>query len=1136
MTNPSSPPEHPIWRHAGTTTLSAAESILKGALECLPSVQRVVYVASQATGDLDDIQSNPDLSELLRMHRLRVDRMADAGRAAQMAAWAARQGQHVVAVLTGPTVPAALSLLESTSRPLPEGAALGLIVEDLALNSSAVDIRGRLSRKGIPVLEARDVPHLRDSIENVLRISRSDRGMAAVVVDRSVLRNTESVTLRANRGEEDIDDPMRHRRRRRPRWQETGGPLRMARRLELNSWRALPSPGEAISIGFITVGPADRALRHMAMILGISGKLPALHLGVIHPMDDAAVARILQRCRNVVVLEPRPGTVERDVLRVAEQLRRRGEESALVWGEALPPDEDGQTDGFELREALHPSSLLRKLQHLLRDFTTSDIIKEEFQEEPPALPVPVLVERFGAAGQHEAVRRLAATLIDAIDQNPSDSDDHEEADRDPSQELSPVRLFLDGVAIGPVEGRPVYVETFSGPSFFRHGAAAVRQAALSKDSWILMVAQPHGSSRVDLERLARAAVPADHAAQIHIKRGTLAETSRLRRMLRESLHESGLVVIIIDDGPPTRFDVNAIEAEMLKVDQQGFQPMQRIVWPADRASVIRQPPMLAELEVEAVRHAAALETRTSRESLPWRWPPRLGGRVKLLVEQVEVHRSRPPIRELLDVDKKIKPPTPIHADAASWSVHIAGLRGKSPGLAARVLLMAGTRMGYHVQARMLPAPTGAGRRAWAQVSFCRPRTDEEAAAIGATIPWGEADLLLSLDRAQGLLSVSPDGSLRVAAAGRTRGVINIGLFEDQMDKELASQSTAEIAAYFRELLHPEGQVIEDYTDLCRWRFHNERLADLAQLGTAFQMGAVPLSGDSIEGAIQELEASGYARSMEAFTLGRYFAEHSKGLRRPGEDPNAETAERFIRRQRTPSLGKHRMGTRGRSERFARLTQRVYYDIPDLDSTEEGREAYCDLAVALRRCVTWGGFDYAERFADAIVSLYNADRSDRGRALTRKAILPLAEAYLARDSIYLASMAVSSEHRRHTRQRLNVHLARGDVVEVRYLTRLELTLARWRFRVDLRTSDWLARILAAARHVLPTSWRATRRDRLVRRLVQEILLRAATGAQDDYERWLKAMQELHDMALDGRLRRINPQRLRDLLRQGADDLV
>ena len=129
MTNPSSPPEHPIWRHAGTTTLSAAESILKGALECLPSVQRVVYVASQATGDLDDIQSNPDLSELLRMHRLRVDRMADAGRAAQMAAWAARQGQHVVAVLTANGArciePVGIDLRVRRD-------ALGLITEDLA--------------------------------------------------------------------------------------------------------------------------------------------------------------------------------------------------------------------------------------------------------------------------------------------------------------------------------------------------------------------------------------------------------------------------------------------------------------------------------------------------------------------------------------------------------------------------------------------------------------------------------------------------------------------------------------------------------------------------------------------------------------------------------------------------------------------------------------------------------------------------------------------------------------------------------------------------------------------------------------------------------------------------------------------
>ena len=215
------------------------------------------------------------------------------------------------------------------------------------------------------------------------------------------------------------------------------------------------------------------------------------------------------------------------------------------------------------------------------------------------------------------------------------------------------------------------------------------------------------------------------------------------------------------------------------------------------------------------------------------------------------------------MDKKIKPPTPIHADAASWSVHIAGLRGKSPGLAARVLLMAGTRMGYHVQARMLPAPTGAGRRAWAQVSFCRPRTDEEAAAIGATIPWGEADLLLSLDRAQGLLSVSPDGSLRVAALAN-QGVINIGLFETRWTRSSRSRQQWQPLPE----LHPEDGH-RDYgplplafpATLPIWPSWER-----PQMGRfmTFRSGAIRSSGERMEPS----------RSL--------LMEHSKGLRRPGE--------------------------------------------------------------------------------------------------------------------------------------------------------------------------------------------------------------------------------------------------------------
>ena len=1133
MTEATPHHEHPLWRHTGTATLSAAEAILKASLECLPSVRRVIYVASQATSDLDRITADPETAELLRMHHLQVDRVADAGRAMLLAAWAARQGQHVITVLTGPTVPAALDLIEAGSRPLPEGAALGLIVEDLGLNQAAIDIRGRLSRRRIPVLEAQDVPHLRDAVENVLRISRSDQGTGAVVVDRSILRCSETLQMRPNRGEEEADDPMRHRRRRRPRWTETGGPLRMARRLELNSWRSMPSPGEAVPWGFITVGPADRTLQHLSAMLGISERVPVLQLGVLHPLDEAAVGRILRRCRNVIVLEPRPGTIENEIRRVAERIRIEGESPAITWGHVLPPDEDGQEYSLEGREALHPSSLMRRLLHVLRDLAASHVLHSDLQPEPPSLPVPVVMDRYGAAGHHEALRRLVQALPEIME-----SEEDDEPVRDEDQDVAPppeevIRLYIDGEAIGPQEGRPVFIETFAGPAFLRNGAAAIRQAAESKDTWILLAAQPHGPGRADLERLAQAAVPTDLAEQVQIRRGTLAETSRLRRMLREAVRESGVIVIIVDDGPPTRFDVVSIEAELADVDRLGFQPMQRIVWPADRACVIRQPPMLAELEVEAVRHAAALETRSSRESIPWRWPPRLGARVRLLVEQVEVNRSRPPVRERSRDAKGLPVPTPLHGDSSSWTVHIAGFRGPAPGLVARVLMLAGGRMGYHVQLRMVPAPIGAGRRAWAQVTFSRPRTEREAAGTSTVIPWGEADLLLGVDRVESLLAVSPDELLRVASRGRTRGVVNIGLFEDQQDREVASQRVGEIADHFRQLLHPDGQVIEDFSDLGRWRFHNERLSDLVQLGTAFQMGAVPLSGDAVEAAIQELEAAGYARSLEAFQLGRAFAVNPTALTRPGEDPNAETTDRFVRRQKSPPLGRKGFGSREWTARFGRLTQRVFYDVPDLARTEEGLEAFRDFAVAIRRCITWGGFDYAERFADAVVRLYRADRADRGHALTRKAILPLAEACLVRDSIYLASMAISSEHRRQTRQRLNVHRARGDSVETRYLTRLELTIVRWRLRLDLRTSDWMVRALSVARRILPSGWRGTRQDRQVRRLVHEILLRAGTGAEEDYDRWLETLGELHDMALDGRLRRANPDRLRELMEQRPD---
>jgi hypothetical protein len=230
------------------------------------------------------------------------------------------------------------------------------------------------------------------------------------------------------------------------------------------------------------------------------------------------------------------------------------------------------------------------------------------------------------------------------------------------------------------------------------------------------------------------------------------------------------------------------------------------------------------------------------------------------------------------------------------------------------------------------------------------------------------------------------------------------------------------------------------------------------------------------------------------------------------------------------LAKMKMSGPDRADRFRRLVKRAIGDVPGLLETGPGREAHRDFIVALRRCVTWGGFDLAERFADRIIALYKVDRADTGRALTRAAVLPLAESLLIRDAIYVASMAVGIEHRRQTRQRLNVRRARSDVLSIRYLTRLECTMVRWRVRVDLRSSDWMAHVLAAMRWVLPHRLRGKRAQRLVREQVQEVVMQAASASEDQYEQWRAILEWLHTIALDGRLRRISPAAFRREIRK------
>jgi hypothetical protein len=985
-------------------------------------------------------------------------------------------------------------------------------------------------------------------VEQALRMSRAGRCPIGIVAHVRLLRMLDTLETRPNRVLSTMDAVLARRRRRRgPRFAETGGALRMARRLELNLARAMPSPGERVAIGFITVGPADAALAHIVHVLELTGRVPVLQLGLIHPVDESSLERLLCRCEQALVLEPRPGSMESAVLAVAEALRRRGARPASIWGLTVPAP-DGTHLSMQRDEALEPSLLVRRIVHLLLSVRPTLQVAMQLAADPPpaTAPIPPRGEEVGPAAETAALRRLLAD----VDQSVRDA----AAMRERGSAVS--ALALDGVDPPGFSGRVVVVELWMTARFMLEGAGAIAAAAAGERPAMLLVGGLGSGDSQELERLARGMTPGERADRVRIEIGNLADPAALReRMLAAALADL-VTVLLVRDGPPARFDVDSIERGLAEIDRLGYQPLQRIVQPTELACTL-EPEAGEELSALRGREVAAVRSALSVHDLPERFGGQVRLRIRPLVEQVEVVRTRAPAAPWRRPEAARLPlPQPVHGRQALWRAHVAGYRGRSsdsargssraqgpgPGALATAMAEAGRTMGYHVRTLHDPAPIAGGRRAWAQVLFTRPREGEPPLPLLPGIPYGEADLLLGVDPAESLRALAGGGVLRIGHPQRTGAVVNVGEGGEAWNPggELDGALRQAAAASTR----PDQRCLAGFSAACRAWFHSDRVADMAIAGAAFQMGLIPVSLEAMRAALGRLEDRGLARSLEAFEFGRHAAVEPRLLSMP-QRLRSEALPRLIRRAAL-GLARERPGGRWRAPRLRGLIERSLEAMPGLTESEAGREARLAFARAVHRCFVWGGAAHAERFAQLITRLYQADRAETARALTRAAIPPLAEVMLIRDPIYIASMTISAEHQMRLRRELNVHPARGDRMERRYITRFELVALRRLVRFDARTSDWLARLAALARGVWPGRWRGSARERQVRSWVIEIIERAsltAPGAPDtpapsspaspgEYDRWRAALERLQAQTIDDRLRGMTLPELRMLIEPEA----
>lgn len=865
-------------------------------------------------------------------------------------------------------------------------------------------------------------------------------------------------------------------------------------------------PAQGLSdFGFVSSGLAYSYLEHALLEMGLQAHFPILKLGITYPLDPELVLDFANQVKNIIVIEEKRGFIEEQITSLLKDASQRHSNwiSPKIWGKSFPEG----LSGIPATRGLNPSILIEHLGPLFLRFPVEGMNKARIKSELALIEavgnfsaeIPLRTPTFCPGCPH---RDSSSVLIEIKkdfrdpkymkarhETNPVDLLFHGDTGCytmlmfEPNQELM---HNYSGMGLGGGTGAgidPFIVNkqvVFMGDStFFHSGMAAISDSVknhqdityiiLDNKTTAMTGHQPTPESDTDI--LGRPTFAQDiehvlkgmtHDGTIPVMRVNPAYRTQYRDILEETILQDGVKVLIADKECGITYHRRVRREKGRTIREKGYLP---------REEFVNITPQVCEYCLECTKSTGCPGLTVEETD----YGPKIVTDLSTCVadtactkvkvcpsfEKVIVKRSGKPEDRLkkLDLDHFSSPVYWKIKD--QWHTYVAGVGGMGIGVLTSILVHAGMKEGYHVlfcDKKGLAIRNGG---VYSEISFLKGPLP-----VSQVIPNGKADLLWGLDALEAVRALDSRMHLRMGSPDRTVAFVN--LYKTPTIRSLMGLdhfSLDELEGLLKKYTRKDYYDGFDFSDVSEKYLGSKLYVNLVMLGAAFQKGLLPLSLESILGAIQDTIHSDLKRNILAFNVGRRMVLSREFF----EKQNQPKGFQALFEEKEKILGRGWQGSY-RSKVYREIVQGALTQLVLDDETLR------HFALRVYDLIQYENVAYAKNYVEKVLSVYHKDRLELQYQATKAALFNLAKVMLIKDEVYVAHLLTSVEKKRRDEERYNIHHA-GDRLIYRHINRPQFKIGPWNIEFDIVTQNWQLNImkhLKFLRKILP-QWHKAEKD-------------------------------------------------------------